>query len=59
MNGHLAKSFSIEKYFANFQDDDEINFDEFYETLSKWAVNDQTELTYEDFSAADANVEHE
>ena len=40
MHGRLVKSFSIDKYFSHLQDEDEIQFEEFYEILSKWAVND-------------------
>ena len=34
--------------------DEEITFDELFETFSKWAVNDQEALDYEDFAAAES-----
>ena len=52
MGGKLMANFDYNQYFTK-PVDEEITFDELFETFSKWAVNDQEVLNYEDFAAAE------
>jgi hypothetical protein len=53
MDHKLVRSFDIEESFSEFEAEEQVGFDTFYDTLSKWAT-EQADLTYEDFSAMDA-----
>ena len=58
MNGKLENSFIATPYFTNFYnpltEDDLVQFEDFYDVISKWAVSpEQTELSYEDFAASE------
>ena len=50
MDGKLQKNFDLKKHFGKWDQDDEISFDDLYDIISKWAINEQTELSYDDFA---------
>ena len=50
MDGKLQKNFDLEKHFSKYDQDDEISFDDLFDIIAKWAINEQTELSYEDFA---------
>ena len=52
MEKKLCYGFKPEDHWPNKQPDDQIGFDVFYDTLMKWACN-QDDYFYEDFAAAD------
>lgn len=59
MNGRLEKSFTesvqYKKFYESLTDEDLVQYDDFYDVLTKWAVHpEQLELSYEDFTASDA-----
>lgn len=57
MEGKLASSFNWKKYFADYKDDEAVQWDDFFEILSMWAISqDQTTLNYEDFAKAEENA---
>ena len=49
MNGKLIKNFDAKEHFKDFQPDDMVGFDNFYDRLSAWGI-DQKTLSYDDFS---------
>ena len=51
MDRRLIQFFDVEEHFPE-DADEQVGFDQFYEQLSRWAT-EQTDLTYEDFSAID------
>ena len=51
MDRKLVAAFDIEEHFPE-PADEQIGFDHFYDTLSKWAC-EQTDLSYEDLAAID------
>ena len=53
MKGQLYANFDHAKAFSHYTDDDEIQFDDMYAILTKWAVNEQDKLKYEDFAVAE------
>ena len=58
MEGKLETSFMATPYFTKFYDplteDDLVQFEDFYDVISKWAVSpEQTELSYEHFAASE------
>ena len=52
MDHKLVRAFDIEEHFSEYESEEQVGFDVFYETLSKWAT-EQHELTYEEFSMMD------
>ena len=52
MDRRLIENFTVEENFSEYEDDEQVGFDSFYDILSGWAI-EQTELTFEDFSAID------
>ena len=52
MDRKLIENFPIEELWPGVAPSETIGFDGFYDTLSKWAV-EQTDLTYEDFAKID------
>ena len=52
MDRKLIDAFDPEEHWPEMEPSETVGFDAFYETLSKWAV-EQTELTYEDFAQID------
>ena len=52
MDRKLIESFDPEEHWPEMDPSETVGFDAFYETLSKWAV-EQTELTYEEFAQID------
>ena len=39
MEGKLASNFNWKKYFVDYKDDDAVQWDDFFEILSMWAVS--------------------
>ena len=52
MDRKLIEAFDVEELWPEVDANETVGFDAFYETLSRWAV-DQTDLTYEDFARID------
>ena len=52
MDRKLIQGFLVEEHFGDLENDEQVGFDHFYDTLSKWAT-EQSELGYEDFAAMD------
>ena len=52
MDRKLIESFDVEEHWPEMPGTETVGFDAFYDTLSKWAV-EQTELSYEDFAQID------
>ena len=52
MDRKLIENFKVEEHWPGVPDNETIGFDGFYDTLSKWAV-EQNELSYEDFAQID------
>ena len=50
MNGKLKKNFCPEHHWPNFRQTDIIGFDNFYDTLSSWGI-EQKVLSYDDFAS--------
>ena len=54
MSGKLTKNFKFDTFFSELSDTDNIQFEDFYDILCKWAISaEQTTLDYADFAAAD------
>ena len=53
MKGQLNANFDYNKAFGSYTDDDEIQFDDLYDILTRWAVSEQDKLKYEDFAVAE------
>jgi hypothetical protein len=58
MEGKLGKYFLVHPKFIAFFDplveEEPVNFEDMYAVLTKWAISEQqTDLDYEDFAAAD------
>ena len=51
MDRKLVHNFDVEEFFPE-DPEEQIGFDHFWDTLVKWAT-DQNELTYEDFAVID------
>ena len=49
MKGKLKENFKPAVHWPTQNKSDVIGFDNFYDTLAKWAIEQQT-LTYDDFS---------
>ena len=49
MGGKLKENFKPAVHWPNFKSSEVVGFDNFYDHLAKWAV-DQKTLSYEDFS---------
>ena len=52
MDRKLIENFKVEEQWPGVPDTETVGFDAFYDTLSKWAV-EQSELSYEDFAQID------
>lgn len=52
MNRKLIDAFDVEEHWPEVDPNETVGFDAFYDTLSKWAV-EQTDLSYEDFAQID------
>lgn len=39
MEGKLASNFNWKKYFVDYKDEDAVQWDDFFEILSMWAVS--------------------
>ncbi len=52
MDRKLIEAFDVEELWPEMQGNETVGFDNFYDTLSRWAV-EQTELSYEDFAQID------
>ncbi len=50
MKGKLESNFKAQHHFGNLKPSDMVGFDNFYDTLAKWGV-EQTTLAYEDFAS--------
>jgi len=54
MENKLVLNYKWEKYYADLNDTDAYQFDDFYETLKCWAISDENKtLDYEDFARLD------
>lgn len=49
MDGKLNKHFNTKEHFKDFQPDDLVGFDNFYDRLSQWGIEQKT-LSYDDFA---------
>ena len=52
MDRKLIESFDVEELWPEVDPNETVGFDQFYDTLSRWAV-EQTDLTYEVFAQID------
>ena len=52
MDRKLIEAFDVEELWPEVDPNETIGFDSFYDTLSKWAI-EQTDLSYEDFAKID------
>ena len=50
MKGRLKENFKAQHHFGTLKPSDMVGFDNFYDTLAKWGVEQNT-LTYEDFAS--------
>ena len=51
MKGKLVDHFKYEEHFTHLGDHESVQFEDFYDVLSMWAVSpEQTKLDYEDFA---------
>lgn len=52
MDRKLIEAFDVEELWPEMEGSETVGFDAFYDTLSRWAV-EQIDLTYEDFAKID------
>ena len=54
MAGKLTANFKWQNYFTEWNETETIQFEDFYDILSKWSMSPEQEiLNYSDFAAAD------
>ena len=56
MDGKLVANFNTDDYQPELSPNDPVVFEDLFETLTRWAVQEQTELSYSDFAVADEKM---